>query len=272
MGAAVAEPLLLTMVAVFGVSLLSLVGALSLATNVLRRHGVMLALVALAAGTLMGDSILHLLPEAVELHGSFGTSVSALVLVGFVLLFVLEVVLRWGHSHAEHMDDPHHGHEHVEPFGWLNLVGDLVHNLLDGVIIATSFIVSPALGIATTIAVAIHEIPQELGDFAVLVRSGMRPRRALMWNLASALTAVLGALFVFVAPWSTHSIELVGVPLIAGAFLYIAAADLIPELHHHSRGREALLIMAAFVVGLGIMWGLLGLEGVLPGGGGHADH
>ncbi len=267
-----AEALLLTMIAVIGVSLLSLIGALSLAVSVLNRHGVMLALVALAAGTLMGDALLHLLPEAVEIRGAFDAPLAGLILAGFVILFVLEVVLRWGHSHAEHMDDGHHSHGHVEPFGWLNLVGDLVHNLLDGVIIATSFLVSPALGIATTIAVAIHEIPQELGDFAVLVRSGMTAKRALAWNLASALTAIIGALFVFVAPWSSHTIESFGLPLIAGAFLYIAAADLIPELHHHSRGREALLIMFAFLVGVAVMFGLLGLEGALPGGEAGHDH
>lgn len=258
---AMAEAWVWALLSVVAVSLVSLVGAATLAVGALRRHFVSLALVALAAGTLMGDAFLHLLPEAAHAWEERMTVLGALVLVGFLLLFVLEVGLRWGHSHADHLDAAHgHGEHRIQPFGWLNLVGDFVHNLIDGIVIAASYLVSVPLGIATTIAVAAHEIPQELGDFAVLVRSGMRPRQAILLNLASALASVLGGVLVLVAGISPERLEAVAVPVIAGAFLYIAAADLVPELHHHSRGREALFILAFFLVGILAMAALLLLE------------
>ncbi|MGB0652543.1 MAG: ZIP family metal transporter [Thermoplasmatota archaeon] len=269
------EPWIPALLAVAVVSLLSLVGALSLSFGALRRHSVAIALVALAAGTLLGDVALHILPEATAASGGFTSRLGGYLLGGFVLLFVLEVVLRARHSHAEHIDDPHHDHadtEHIQPFGWLNLIGDGLHNLLDGVAIAVSFLVSIPVGVATTIAVALHEIPQELGDFAVLVRSGMKPARALLLNLASALLAVFGAILVFLIDLDPHEIEQVALPLVAGAFIYIAAADLIPELHHHNRGRAAVVILLAFLAGLALMFGLVAMEGVLFEATGEAGH
>ncbi len=260
-----ATPLAWTLGSVVLVSALSLVGILTLTFQSLRRHSVMLVLVALAAGALIGDAFLHLLPEATAERGGFSTNLAGTVIVGFLIMFGLEVILRLRHAHGEAIDESHDPHGHgtpaVEPFGWLNLASDAVHNLLDGIIIAAAYLVDTGLGIATTIAVAAHEIPQELGDFAVLVRAGMKPRRAILFNLATALTALLGAILVFVLPINTATLEHYALPLIAGAFLYIGAADLIPELHHHSEGREAWLILLGLLLGLGAMWALLGLEG-----------
>lgn len=261
-----ASPVLWTLGSVAVVSAVSLVGALSLTFGALTRHRVMMFLIALAAGTLLGDTMLHLLPEAAH-DGGFTSTLGWYVLWGFLAMFAVEVVLLRGHSHAEHLDADAHGH--VKPFGILNLVGDALHNLLDGVIIAAAYLIDTAAGLATTIAVVAHEVPQELGDFAVLVRSGMSHAKALLLNLASAGFAVVGAAAVLLVGIETEGLETVALPLIAGAFVYIAAADLIPELHHHSKGRDVMVIVAGLLLGLVLMGLLLDLEGVLPVGDGH---
>ncbi len=253
------------------VSVVSLVGALALTVPGLRSHRFLLGLVAVAAGTLVGDAFFHLLPEATEPWLDSGLERMGLWVVGgFLFFFALEVGLRSRHAHLEMVDEAEHIGEHdhhakhsahaVAPYAWTNLVGDAVHNFLDGAVIATAFLVDLPLGVATTIAVVVHEVPQELGDFAVLLRAGMKPAKALLFNFGSACLAVLGALVVLALPVDAAAIEFYGLPIIAGAFLYIAAADLIPELHHHSQGREALAILVAFTVGLGLMYGLLVLE------------
>lgn len=252
------------LLAVAVVSVVSLVGAAALMTPLLRNHRLLLALVAAAAGTLMGDAFFHLVPEAVHAwEGQPLTSMTAWILGGFVAFFLLEVLLRSRHAHVEIADSEHHGHGHatIAPFAWTNLVGDAVHNFLDGAVIAAAFLVDTGVGIATTLAVIVHEVPQELGDFAVLLRAGLSPKKALLLNFGSAVVSVLGAIAVLALPIGTEALETFGLPLIAGAFLYIAAADLIPELHHHSKGRDAVLLLASFLVGIGLMWGLLWLEG-----------
>jgi zinc and cadmium transporter len=288
------EAWLASLLAVGVVSIVSLIGALALTLPGLRSHRFLLILVAMAAGTLVGDAFFHLLPEAGGLWEHDGLSAMGLWIVGgFLVMFALEVGLRSRHAHVEMVDQAEHGHagahkhhhshhahedpvqhNHIAPFAWTNLIGDAIHNLLDGAVIATAFLVDPAVGIATTIAVVIHEVPQELGDFAVLLRAGIRPSRALALNFASALVAVLGAVLVLTLPVDPELLEMYGLPLIAGAFLYIAAADLVPELHHHSKGREAILILVAFIVGLAIMFGLLQLEesGLLATGGDPHNH
>lgn len=274
-----------TLAAVGIVSLVSLVGALALTLPGLRSHRVLLFLVAVAAGTLVGDAFFHLLPGASHAWEEAGLARMGLVAVaGFVMFFLLEVLVRARHSHLERAEPSIHGHDHghehgighhapVAPFAWTNLLGDGIHNFLDGAVIATAFLVDVPLGIATTIAVVIHEVPQELGDFAVLLRSGMKPWLALLFNLGSALMAVIGAVLVLALGFSAETLEMYGLPFIAGAFVYIAAADLIPELHHHTRGREAALIFVSFLVGIALMWGILALEeaGVLGASEAH-DH
>jgi zinc and cadmium transporter len=293
-----------TLAAVLLVSMVSLVG-LAAGARFLTRHLVILFLVAMAAGSLLGDALLHLLPESAGLWGDFSVEVSFLVIFGFLAFFILESALRWRHAHAEALeggelqagghgqgapvptvgggvhaaatagtqasahehDHAHsHGHGHppatrrTAPYAWLNLAGDAVHNFLDGIVVAASFLVSIPVGIATTVAVALHEIPQELGDYAILVRAGIPPKRALLYNFGTALTAVLGAALVLLLPIDTATIERYALPLTAGGFLYIAAADLVPELHHHSGDRHAVLIVAGIAVGVAAMSGLLLLE------------
>jgi zinc and cadmium transporter len=244
---------------VFIVSLLSFVGALTLVWAGAARHTFMIGLVALAAGALLGDAFFHILPEAVELTGGFGVGLGVSLLSGFLIFFLLEAGLRWGHAHGESHHD--HAGKSIEPFGFLNLVGDGVHNFIDGVLIGASFLVDTSLGVATTIAVALHELPQELGDFGVLLRSGFTPRRALAYNFGSALLAVLGTVLTLLLPVPIELLEAYGMPLIAGGFIYIAAADLVPELHHHNEHRFVPIVYFGMVLGMLSMLGLLLLEG-----------
>lgn len=270
-----------TLGAVALVSVASLVGALALTLPGLRSHRVLLVLVAMAAGTLVGDAFFHLIPEASHAWEEAGLAQMGLVIVaGFVAFFLLEVLVRSRHSHLERAEPDVHGHDHdghgspggVAPYAWTNLIGDAFHNFLDGAVIATAFLVDVPLGIATTVAVVLHEVPQELGDFAVLLRSGMSAGKALLFNLASALMAVLGAVIVLALGLEVGVLEAYALPFIAGAFVYIAGADLIPELHHHSRGREAATIFIAFLAGIAVMYAFLALEDLAFFGGGEAGH
>jgi zinc and cadmium transporter len=174
------------------------------------------------------------------------------VLAGVSTFFVLEKGLHWHHSHIGH-------EETVHPVAVTNLVGDGLHNFLDGAIVAASFAASPELGIATTVAVAIHEIPQELGDFGILVHSGLSPKRALMFNLLSGLTAVAGAIAVL-AFTPVETIERAMIPFTAGAFIYIASTDLMPEIHKEPEPLKSVIQLIAFGCGVGVMAAMLVLE------------
>src|SRR5688572_19086779 len=198
------DPWVATLLAVAVVSVVSLIGAAALTLPGLRSHRFLLVLVAVAAGTLVGDAFFHLLPEAAPSWEDDLGAMGLYVIAGFVAFFTLEVVVRSRHAHLESATPEEHGHHHAEvaghthlaPYAWTNLVGDAVHNFLDGAVIATAFLVDVPLGIATTLAVVIHEVPQELGDFAVLLRSGMGAGKALLFNLASALMSAVGAILI----------------------------------------------------------------------------
>jgi len=235
------------------VSALSLVGALTLVLRpgILERF--QLALISFAAGALLGDAFIHLLPEISESEPGFDLTASFCLLGGVLVFFVLEKVLHWHHSHYAL-------EEVVHPVAVTNLVGDGLHNFVDGSIIAGSFLVSTELGIATTIAVVLHEIPQELGDFAILVRAGLKPRRALALNALSAVTAVIGAAATLLASSIVHDLARLLVPATAGAFVYIASTDLFPELHKEPDARKSAVQLAGVLGGVGVMTALLLLE------------
>lgn len=248
-----------TILSVIGVSLLGLLGA-AVGAQRLKSHGLILGLVALAAGALMGDAVLHLLPESVGLWSGFPWQLSALVLGGFGLFFLLEVFLRLEHAHGEAMEPSHghpdDGHAHarpIAPFGWINLVGDVAHNFLDGAIIAASYSLDAAVGVATTVAVVLHEIPHELGNFAVLLRAGMTRRQALTMNFLTACVAIVGAVVFLLLPFPLPTVQRIALPLTAGGFVYVAAADLVPELHHHAGDRHARSILLAVAAGVAAM-------------------
>lgn len=232
------------------VTAMSLVGAigLQLRADVLQRA--LVFLVPFAAGALLGDAFFHIIPELSE-DGGLAFSASLSLVLGLVIFFALEKVLHWHHAHYPHGDVIH-------PVAMSNLVGDALHNLLDGSLIGASYLVSPTVGLATTIAVVLHEIPQELGDFGILVHSGVPPKKALRLNLLTGSMAVVGAVLALLSG-DALSEELL-LPIAAGAFIYIASTDLLPELHKEPEPRKSLLQILALIAGVGVMVALLGLE------------
>jgi zinc and cadmium transporter len=241
-----------SLVAVGAVSLLSGMGAVLLFLRKTFLERGLLVLVSFAAGALLGDAFLHILPELAESPRGFDVNASMAILAGVIAFFVLEKVLHWHHAHLPHEDVIH-------PVAVTNLVGDGLHNFIDGAIIGGAFLASPQLGVATTVAVALHEIPQELGDFGILVHSGMSPRRALAMNLFSALASILGAVVALLLA-DFAEIERLLLPFTAGAFVYIASTDLIPELHKEPEIRKSFIQLIALVAGIAVMYALLGLE------------
>jgi zinc and cadmium transporter len=235
------------------VSLVSLVGVFAVSLDQRKLKKGLLLLVAFSAGALVGDAFLHLLPEAVEELG-FGLEVSLMVLLGIVVMFVVEKVVHWHHCHAI-------GREHKYPaFAITNLVGDAVHNFIDGVIIAASYLVSIPIGIATTLAVIFHEIPEEIGDFGVLLHGGFSIRKALFVNLLVGLVSVLGALSVLLWRGMAQQHLFWLLAFAAGNFIYISNTDLIPELHKRAELKNSFFELAAFLAGIGMMGVLLLLQ------------
>lgn len=232
-------------VALAVISALSLVGAvtLSIAPERLRRG--LIILVAFAAGALLGDAFVHILPEVAESEAGFDLAASLSLVLGVVVFFILEKVLHWHHSHLP-------AEEVLHPVATMNLVGDGLHNFIDGAIVVAAFTVSPQLGIATAVAVALHEIPQELGDFGILVHAGLTPRRALFLNVATGAMAIVGGVAALLLG-SVTAIERPLLPFTAGAFVYIASTDLIPELHKEPEPVKSAIQLMALVTGVGTM-------------------
>src|SRR3989344_3898519 len=240
-------------VSVVVVSLVSLVGVftLSLREEILRKY--IFVFISLAVGALLGDALIHLIPEALE-NSQSATLTSVLVIAGILFFFVLEKFLHWHHL-GEDKDEIH-----IHPVGELVLFSDGVHNFIDGIIIGASFILSVPIGIATTLAVILHEIPQEIGDFAVLLHAGYSKSRALWLNFLSALVAILGLIFAFILNQTGAIVTLWFLPIAAGGFIYIAVADLIPELHKTKEVKRSALQLLVVIFGILAMLALTYLE------------
>ncbi|MFH1325365.1 MAG: ZIP family metal transporter [archaeon] len=243
---------LYSLASVFIVSLISLIGILTVSINQKKLKNYLIYLVAFSAGALFGGAFLHLLPEIIEEQG-FSFMISSLLLGGVVLFFSLEKFVHWHHYHMP--EKPR-----VHSFAIMNLIGDGFHNFLDGLIIGASYLISIPLGVATTVAVSLHEIPQEIGDFGVLLHGGFSKTKALIFNFASALLAVVGVVISLILGSYAENIQFIIIPIAIGGFIYVAGSDLIPELHKHSRAKESLLQLIAFVAGILIMVGLMFLE------------
>ena len=237
----------------FIVSLISLIGILTLMVSVEKLERVIPLLISLAVGALFGDALVHLLPEAFEASTSAPLT-SLYVIIGIMVFFLLERYLHWHHEHRALSLNP------VHPVAYINLVSDGVHNFLDGVIIGVAYLVSIPIGIATTVAVALHEIPQEQGDFAILVNAGFTPRRALAMNFMSAGLAFIGVVISMVVGPNVSDYTVFMVPLTAGGFIYIAGSDLIPELHRETHASSSAAQFAMIVAAIGMMYALLLLE------------
>jgi len=223
------------------VSLLSFIGILFIGLKEAFLKRILTALVGFASGSLIGGAFIHLLPEASERNGQ---ATFYYVIFGIILFFIMEKFLYWRHCHEEECP--------VHTFAYLNLIGDGIHNFIDGMIIAASFSLSHDLGVATTLAVIFHEIPQEIGDFGVLIYGGLTKRKALTYNFVSALTAIAGAFITYNLTY-IQGIEQFLVPLAAGGFIYIAATDLMPELHKRRQANESIIQLAAILTGIGLM-------------------
>ena len=203
------------------ISLVSLVGVFTLSINTKKLEHYLNYLVALSVGGLLGGAFLHLLPELVE--EGFDISISAAILAGIVAFFIVEKFICWHHCH--------HVEHKALSFTYMNLIGDGLHNFLDGIILAAAFILSPATGIAATIAVFLHEVPQEIGDFGVLMKGGFSRKKALATNFLIALTAFIGALVAIYMYTTIEGILPYFVAVAMGGFIYIAGTDLIPQLN-----------------------------------------
>lgn len=213
----------------------------------------MLFLISFSTGALLGDVFLHMLPEMIE-ESSIGGVSWYYILVGILASFVLEKLIHWRHCHVVPSAEHHH------PVGTMNLVGDALHNITDGMLIAGSFLADTRLGIATTIAVILHEVPQEIGDFAILVYSGFTKKKALFFNILTTLSALIGAIFVFGFSATIPNLESYLVPITAGNFLYIAGSDLIPELHKETAAKKSILQLLFMLGGIALMAALTFIE------------
>lgn len=233
-----------SLLSVLVVSLVSLVGVVTLLLKQSLLKRLLFVLVSFAVGGLFGGAFFHLIPEAVEHIGAHLASVY--VIIGIVIFFILEKFIHWRHCHVE-IDDKLH------PVVAMNLIGDTVHNFIDGLLIGASYSVDIHLGVVTTIAIIFHEIPQEFGDFGVFIHGGCTPKRALVYNFLSALSAIMGTVIALLIGNGVHGFAEILVPIAAGGFIYIAGSDLIPELKHNVRIRESLMQLAAIVAGLVIM-------------------
>lgn len=240
-----------TMLSVLVVSLVSLVGIVTISVKAERLQKWLLSLVSFSAGALLGDVFLHILPEMSE--QGWPEKAGLYLLGGVVLFFILERFVFWHHSHSEHK-------ESVHAYTYLSLVSDGLHNLIDGMIIAGSFLINPTLGIATATAVIFHEIPQEIGNFAVLVHGGFSRGKALFYNFISALTSFIGAIIVLVFVKDFDAAPTFLLAFSAASFIYIAMSDLIPQLHKEENNVSAFWHLVWFILGIVAMWSLLLLE------------
>ena len=233
----------------FLISLAAFLGALALFLREKILERILLILVAFSAGALIGGAFFHLIPEAIHEIGVDEMSIFATfsyLLIGFCTFFVLEQLISWHHHHAT-------SHPKIMPFSYLTLISDGIHNFIDGLVMAASFMVNFHIGITTALAIALHEIPQEIGDFGVLVYGGFDKTKALLLNFISALTAVLGGIAgYFLYGYIEDSIVYL-LPFAAGNFIYIAASDLIPEIKHRENLKKSLVHFVVFLCGIGLM-------------------
>jgi zinc and cadmium transporter len=230
------------------IALIAFVGALALFLKDELLNRLLLFLVAFSAGALIGGAFLHLLPEAIsETEPENLLNLFLYLILGFCTFFVLEHFVRWHHHHAT-------SHPKIMPFSYLILLSDGIHNFIDGLIIAGSFAVSFSAGLATALAVALHEIPQEIGDFGVLIYGGFKKKKALFLNFLSAISIIFGGLTGFFLSERIGENIIFLLPFAAGNFIYIAASDLIPEIKHKETFKKSFVHFFTFLLGIGIMW------------------
>ena len=241
-----------TLAASLLVSAVSLSGVFALWLKAETLQRVIPYLVALAVGVLLGDAFIHLIPDAVNRQGSV-SSVCLLTLAGVFSFFVLEKFVRWRHDHTLPSLEQTLETKGIRPLAKMNLLGDAIHNFVDGILIGGSFLVDPVLGFTTTLAIVVHEIPQEIGDVGALVYGGYTPKQALRYNFYCSLTVIAGALFTLALSSIAEASLVFLLPIAAGGFIYIAATDFIPVLHEHSSLSHLVGQTLIFAAGVGFM-------------------
>jgi zinc and cadmium transporter len=229
------------------------VAILFLKDKILNR--LLLVLVAFSAGSLFGGAFFHLLPESIEIVGAEGSfKIFTWTVLGFSVFYILENFIKWHHHHQK-------SHPEIMPFSYLILASDAIHNFIDGIIIAAAFVVSIPTGIVATLAVALHEIPQEIGDFGILVYGGFKKSKALLFNFFSAAVAVIGGIAGFFLTEKIGQSTVFLLPFAAGNFLYIASSDLIPEIKKNTALPASLVYFLIFVLGIALMFVIKLLRG-----------
>jgi zinc and cadmium transporter len=236
--------LLFISLATLAISLVSLSGIIILSLRIKRTHIPANYFVSFAAGILLATAFLNILPETLEELPAFESLSWAMY--GVILAFLMERSFLWYHHHH---DDTHN----IKPTASLVLVGDGIHNFIDGIAIAAAFLINPSVGITTTIAIAAHEIPQELADYAILRHCGMSKYKALFWNFVSALTSLIGGILGFYLFQGDTSLIPYALALTAGIFIYVSSADLIPELHHSKTASGWFGQTLLFLIGIGLI-------------------
>ncbi|MBZ9572020.1 ZIP family metal transporter [Patescibacteria group bacterium] len=231
----------------FLISLIAFVGALALFLKERLLDKILLIFVAFSAGALIGGAFFHLIPEAIARAGINQILNTFFYLIfGFCLFFVLEQFIGWHHHHTRE-------HPEIMPFSYLILISDAVHNFIDGLIIAASFVIGFPIGAVTALVVALHEIPQEIGDFGVLVYGGFKKGKALFLNFISGTTVVFGGIFGFLFAEKIGDKTIFLLPFAAGTFIYIACSDLIPEIKREVNIKNSLIHFFVFLAGIGLM-------------------
>ena len=228
------------------VSLISLIAAVPLLLKKKLSERILLFLLSMSVGVLLSTVFLNFLPEIFE-H-EYHLSVGLVILLGFFLMFILEKLVHWHHSKkCEHGEC---GHGHAYNLAPINLIGDGIHNFIDGLVIAGAYSVNIVVGLVSTVSIIFHEVPQEIADFGVLLYSGMSKKKAIVFNFLSALTSLIGVIVGLLLVNKLHGFTEFVIPFAAGNFIYIAASNLTPQLHRHCGMKDSLIHLVAILLGI----------------------
>lgn len=228
------------------ISLISLIGIFCIPLKEKTINRILLFFVSLSAGALLAGAFFHLLPEAIENTEDNITKVFLFFLLGFIFFLILEKIIKWRHCHDYRCK--------IHSFGYINLLGDFLHNFIDGIIITSSFFVSANFGFLTTIIIALHEIPQELGDFGVLLYSGFKIKKAIVLNSLTALSCMLGGIFSYYFISNIYYLVPIFTSFAAGGFLYISSSDLIPIIREKTKIKEFFKSFLIFILGIVLIY------------------
>ena len=238
---------LYALISVIIVSLLSIVVAIPLLLKKKVSEKTLLFLLSISVGVLLSTVFLEFLPEIIE--QGYTTLTAIYILAGFIALFLIEKLVHWKHQ----CGNKDVGHAHAYSLAPINLIGDAIHNFIDGLVIAGAFVVNTAVGIAATISVIFHEIPQEISDFGVLLYSGLSKKKALTFNFITATTAIAGTILGLILASKLGGFTTFILPFAAGNFLYIAATNLLPQLHRHCKLKDSFIHIFAILLGIVII-------------------